>query len=118
MNTKSSFVTKMPLTLQQRFGASATLSNGKLQITIADLAAVGLDVTQPNADQILASLILLNIENQPATASEDPTVGVIIADSFKTFASRGEQSQLEYQKTLSLYTADPTSAIDPDDLVG
>ncbi|NET09105.1 MAG: hypothetical protein F6K16_31255 [Symploca sp. SIO2B6] len=107
----------MPLTLQQRFGENATLSNGKLQITITDLAAVGLDVTQPNADQILASLILINQQNQPATATEDPTVGVTIADSFKTFSTRGEQSQLEYQKTVSLYVPDTTSTVDPDDLV-
>ncbi|NER26451.1 MAG: hypothetical protein F6J89_02190 [Symploca sp. SIO1C4] len=108
----------MTLTLQQRFGANATLSNGTLQIKLSDLTTAGLDATAPNADQILASLILMSQQNQPTNVSEDPSVGVTITDSFKSFALRGEESQLEYQKTVSFYVADSTSAIDPDDLVG
>ncbi|NEP01259.1 MAG: hypothetical protein F6K58_21890 [Symploca sp. SIO2E9] len=107
----------MSLTLQNRFGANATLSNGTLQIKLSDLAVSGLDTSAPSADQILATLILLSQQNQPATATDDPTIGLVIADSFKTFATRGEQSQLEYQKTVSLYVSDTTSTVDPDDLV-
>ena len=107
----------MPLSLAERFGANATLQNGILSVSIADLAAVGLDSADPNADQLLASLILLNELNQPAEAANNPSLGIVISAGFKTFSSRGDATHLEIQKTISFFVPDTTSGVDPDELV-
>lgn len=46
------------LTLQQQFGANASISGGILSITLADLTAVGLNEANPSPADIAAALVL------------------------------------------------------------
>jgi len=110
------------LTLTQQFGTNASISNGVLSITLADLAAVGLNGSSPSPADIAAALVLLWKANQGSSASDDPTVGVVVAESFvsKQFVSRGTTNpvaQIEYQYAVSIFTPDSTSALDPDSVV-
>lgn len=104
----------MPMTLQQRFGASAALNSGVLSITVAELT--GLSGATPTADQILAAIILHNKLNQPSTAADTATIGVVIDDPFKSFARN--DTQIAHQYNVSLYeSAGSIAALDPDNVV-
>ncbi|MGP1387663.1 MAG: hypothetical protein ACTS2F_29265 [Thainema sp.] len=104
----------MPLSITQRFGASATLTAGVLSVTITELA--NLDDPQASADQILAAMILHSKAVQPTNALDDATVGVTIDDPFKSFARTDTQIQHSY--SVNLYeVASGAGALDPDDVV-
>lgn len=105
------------LTLQQQFGTNAAISSGVLSITLADLAAVGLNNSSPSPADIAGALVLLWKTNQGASADQDPTIGVVVSDPFPAFATRGSSSQIQYQYPVSLYVPNTTSAIDPDNIV-
>lgn len=112
----------MPLTVQQRFGANAAIATGVLSIRLSDLAAVGLDLTNPSADAIFGALVLLNRNNQPIDAATNATIGVVVipggGDPFKAFVTRGTARQIEYQYPVSLYSNDVTAVnLDPDNIV-
>lgn len=109
----------MALTLQQHFGANAAINAGVLSITLANLSGVGLNGANPSPADIAAALVLFWKTNTPTDAANDKTIGVVVADSFspKSFVTRGDESQIEYQYILSAYTSDSTSALDPDNVV-
>lgn len=107
----------MALTLTNLFGANASLSGGVLSITLSDFSGIGLDGTDPSASDIAAALILNWKANQGTDADQDPTIGVTVGDEFRSFLTRGEQAQIEYQFPVSLYVIDNSSALDPDDVV-
>lgn len=106
------------LTLTQLFGASATLSAGTLTINTADFSAVGLSGASPEPADLAAALLLHWKANAPTDATNDPTVGVVVGDSFKAFTTRGTTQQIEYQYPVSLYVPDTTTSLDPDSVVG
>ena len=129
----------MGLSLAQRFGTGVTIdvttpTAPKLIIDLSDLEntgdggditnSQGLDdvgtitaLTQDaNADKIAAALLVLWKQNQPLT-DDDPTIGIMVGDPFKHFVTRGEIDQLGYIYQTSIYTADPTANLDPDDVV-
>lgn len=129
----------MGLSLAQRFGTGVTIdvttpTAPKLIIDLSDLEntgdggditnSQGLDdvgtitaLTQDaNADKIAAALLVLWKQNQPLT-DDDPTIGIMVGDHFKQFVTRGEIDQLGYIYQTSIYTADPTANLDPDDVV-
>ena len=129
----------MGLSLAQRFGTGVTIdvttpTAPKLIIDLSDLEntgdcgditnSQGLDdvgtitaLTQDaNADKIAAALLVLWKQNQPLT-DDDPTIGIMVGDPFKQFVTRGEIDQLGYIYQTSIYTADPTANLDPDDVV-
>jgi hypothetical protein len=109
----------MPLTLQQAFGANATLANGVLTISLADYPA--LNTANPSASKALAA-ILLGIHDRTKTLTEDPTVGVAGDEGFgtnKTFVTRGDPpiAQIQNQVTFNLYRNDTETTLDPDDVI-
>lgn len=112
----------MPLTVPQRFGARAAITNGILSINLADLAAVGLDIANPSADAIFGALVILSRNSQPTDAATNPTIGVVVlpgaTEPFKAFVTRGTTRQIEYQYPVSLYSNDTTGVtLDPDNIV-
>ncbi|MBE9125596.1 MULTISPECIES: hypothetical protein [unclassified Coleofasciculus] len=112
----------MSLTIQQRFGVNSSLVNQELRIILSDLTAVGLEGSSPTADQILDAILQLSLLNQPQNAVDDPTIGIVVAESLlnKAFVQRGTTEagkQIEYQKTVSSYVLDTITDYDPDNLV-
>jgi hypothetical protein len=129
----------MGLSLAQRFGTGATLdvtipAAPKLIIDLSDLenTATGGDITNSqglndvgtitaltkdvNADKIAAALLVLWKQKQPTT-DEDNTIGIYIGDPYKQFATRNSVDQLGFIYQTTVYIADPTAALDPDDVV-
>ena len=105
------------LTLQQQFGANASMASGTLSIRLSDLAAVGLTSTTPSPADLAAALILLWKSNQGSNAEQDPAIGVTVGDSYRSIIPRGGSSQIQHQYPVSIYVPDNTSNLDPDDVV-
>ncbi|HYW21557.1 MAG TPA: hypothetical protein VE956_20090 [Nodularia sp. (in: cyanobacteria)] len=86
----------MEPTLQQVFGAGATLSPTQLIIDLQNLAANGLNVsTPPKAEALLVALIIqarttLTLENFEANIDQS----IYTEDGFSTVASRGENAAI------------------------
>ena len=104
-------------TLTDLFGASADLTSGTLTINLTDFSGVGLDNANPDPTDIAAALILYWQSTQATDADTDPTNGVVVNDEFKSFITRGDSPQIEYQYPVSLYVADTTQSLDPDSVV-
>lgn len=104
-------------TLADLFGASASLSGGVLSITLGDFSGVGLDNASPDPTDIAAALILYWQSTQATDADTDPTNGLVVNNEFKSFLTRGDSPQIEYQYPVSLYVADTTASLDPDNVV-
>jgi hypothetical protein len=107
------------LTLTQCFGANATLTNGTLTIQLSDFPA--LNSANPSASKIMAA-IMLALKTTTATLREDSTVGIVSAIEYgneKSFVQRGDPavSQIQTALTFNLYTADSSTALDPDDVL-
>ncbi len=132
----------MALSLTDIFGAGATIDDSTptdpiLQIKLTNLQNDGTGdgeieggfgindatlINSTNGDsyghKILAALILLHYQNQLST-NTDPTVGTYInytPSSDKRFVSRGDTAQVEYRPTVNIYTDDPTTQYDPDNV--
>ena len=105
------------LSLQQQFGANAAIASGTLSIKLADLAAVGLTNASPSPADIAAALVLLWKSNQRANADQDPDIGLVVGDPYKSILPRGGASQIQHQYPISIYKPDNTSNLDPDDVV-
>jgi len=104
------------LTIQQQYGASATLNGGILSITLSE---IGLDTLNPTTSQIDGAILLRRKSLLPADATNDPTIGTTIGDPFAGIATRGEVQQIEQQYSVSLYkTAGDLSISDPDQILG
>jgi hypothetical protein len=103
----------MALTLTQVFGPSATLTAGILSVDVTELYQ--LDSTTPSPTQILAALILGIKAIQPSSATEDVSLGIVVGDPFSTI-SRND-TQLERQFPVGIYTPISISALDPDNVV-
>ncbi|MEQ9486149.1 hypothetical protein [Coleofasciculus sp. F4-SAH-05] len=101
------------LTIQEQCGASATISNGVLTITLSD---IGLDNTTPSSSQVIGALILKRRQLQSPTAAEEATIGCVVDTPFFSFGRNDSQINASY--TISLYKTSPATAIaDPDDIV-
>lgn len=105
------------LTLQQQFGANATLSGGILSISLVDLTAIGLNNSSPSASEIAAALILLWKQNQGTEAANDATIGVVVGDATKSFGFADRANQIQHQFPVSLYVSDSSGTIDPDNVI-
>lgn len=107
------------LTTADHFGTNAVLDTGAgtLTITLSDLAGAGLDIAAPTAAQVFAALVLHLYGNMPADPTLDPDIGVVVADPFKSFTTRGTEDQISYQYGVSLYVPDTTTTPDPDNVV-
>lgn len=124
------------LTLAQRFGSSVTFNETTKELTIdlnnltdaGDITnGLGLDIsgmTASNADtyssKILAAILNLNYQNQPAQ-NTDETVLAYISQLRKGSAvvrnAVSGVSQFPFQQTVSLYTPDNLgNQLDPDAL--
>jgi len=104
------------ITLAQAFGSNASISGGVLSIPLADLASVGLSKASPSASEIFTALILRIRAAQGATTQEDIEVGIFVGDPFLTI-SRND-TQLERQFPVSVYTPLNIPVLDPDDVIG
>lgn len=103
----------MSLTLTQVFGPSATLAAGVLTVDVTELYQ--LDDPAATPSQIIAALIMGLKAIQPSNATEVPTLGIVVGDPYSTI-SRND-SQLERQYPVGIYTPISISALDPDDVV-
>lgn len=118
------------LTLNQRFGSSATYnsSNKTLTINLNDLTdagdivnGLGLDISQLTsanindyASKILYSLLLLNFQQQPQTNNDD-TVALYITNGGRRDINRNGVSQFAYLLTVNNYTPNNLAPVlDPD----
>lgn len=104
----------MSLSLAQVFGPSATLTGGVLTCTVTELFQ--LDDPAATPAQIVAALIMGLKAIQPSNASEIATLGIVVGDPFSTL-SRND-TQLERQYPVGIYTPINITALDPDDVVG
>ncbi|PZV07825.1 MAG: hypothetical protein DCF32_06235 [Leptolyngbya sp.] len=103
-------------TLQQFFGASATLVGGNLTLDLDDFADVGLSNTATAPGDILAAIILKIIANTPTdAATTDKLWSVTIGDPFISVVRDNEQ--LERSFPVSFYTPFTASVFDPDAVI-
>ncbi|MBD1917450.1 MULTISPECIES: hypothetical protein [Cyanophyceae] len=103
-------------TIQQFFGATATLANTVLTIDLDDFVGVGLTPTSTSAAEIFTAILLRIKANTPTTAIDDPLWGVIVGDPFLSIVR--DNSQLDTQFPVSVYKPFNGSALDPDEVVG
>lgn len=103
-------------TLQQFFGASATLVGGNLTIDLDDFADVGLSNTSTSAAEIFTAILLKIKANTPTTAADDVLWGVIVGDPFLSIVR--DNAQLDTQFPVSVYKPFNSSTLDPDEVVG
>lgn len=104
------------ITLSQAFGANAAINAGVLSITLSDLASTGLTPSSTSPAEIFTALILKLQSSQSSTSQDDATVGIYVGTPFNTI-SRND-TQLERQYPVSIYTPLNITALDPDDVVG
>jgi hypothetical protein len=101
------------LTIQEQCGSSATIADGVLSITLAEL---GLDNANPSSSQVIGALILKRRELQSPTATEDATIGCVVDAPFLGFARNDAQINASF--TVNLYRIAPATSIsDPDEIV-
>ncbi len=132
----------MALTLAQIFGADAIVDDSvptdpKLVITLTNFQNTGTGngeieggfglndattVSAANADsyshKLMAAIIMLHNQNQ-LTTNDDDSVGTYIDydnATDKRFVTRNEVPQVEYRPSCLIYTDDPTTNYDPDDV--
>ena len=118
------------LTLNQRFGSNASYNNTSKTLTInlndltdaGDIAdGLGLDIsdlTSANvndyASKILYALLLLNLQQQPAT-NNDETVAIYVTNTGRRDVTRNGVSQFAYLLTVNNYTPNNLATVlDPD----
>jgi hypothetical protein len=126
---KIDYLKFMPQTLQDLYGANATLNGTTLTINLSDFTATGFDPTNAanrTPGKIgAAHLKYMREQNKGDVKTNDPTVG-IAADEFsqgqKQFVVRGvepnAQAQVLTQIVLNIYTPDEAADFDPDKVVG
>lgn len=103
-------------TLTEVFGSGAVQNGDTISFTISGLAAAGLSGGSTNPDAILTACLLNLKATQGATAGEDVARGVVINDSeFKNIARN--DTQLERQLSISVYTPLSIQALDPDAVI-
>lgn len=108
----------MPQTLQELFGANATITSGTLSIKLSDFSS--LDAANPSASKICAAF-LLRLRDVTKASQNDATAGVVASDfeQAKTFVTRGTPAvaQEQHPLTFNLYRPDTSTALDPDDVI-
>ncbi|WP_346291607.1 hypothetical protein [Sphaerothrix gracilis] len=103
------------LTASQLFGSSATLTSSTLTISLADLAATGLDGASPSASQVAAALVK-HWQTNTAGKQDDSEAGVYVGDA-PFFALARNNTQIEQQYAVSFYRSAGNISTDPDEVV-
>lgn len=111
----------MAQTLVQRFGTAAAFDNVAKTVTfdlddltgITDPSVVTTANIDEYADRIAAALVLLWKATQ-SPDNNDPTDGLIVADPFKNFETRGDQQQISFNYNVAIYIPDTSADLDPD----
>lgn len=99
-------------TIQDFFGANATLSGSTLSISLGDFTAQQFDATDPNAARIAAALIR-KWRSASNGKDDDPTCGLLVASPFVTLQQRGTETQRGFQYSATFYVPD-SGAAEPD----
>lgn len=107
-------------TLVNMFGASAAFDDVAKTVTfdlddltsITDTALVTAANIDDWADPIAAALVLqwkaANVDNT------NPDDGIYVGDPFKSFETRGEESQISFNYNVAVYIPDTVPELDPD----
>lgn len=108
----------MSLSLQEIYGASATLVGDTLTMDVTDFVAQGLNDTTPSPTQILAAH--LEFLKSSLTDYTDPTKGAAVSQ-FSTPDSIVDRNgtgtlQIARTTTINVYRA-YSSTFDPDDVI-
>lgn len=95
-------------------GGDITTGNG-----IDDVSLVTSLTLDEYASRIFMGLVLLHLQNQPLENTDDSDGTYVVFDpNFdKSFTTRNNISQIEYNYTVGAYTADSIPLLDPDNVV-
>lgn len=107
-------------TLTTMFGTGATFNDVAKTVTfdlddLTSLTDTSL-ITAANiddwADPVAAALILQ--WKTANAANTNPDDGIYVGDPYKSFETRGDQSQISFNYTVSVYIPDTVPDLDPD----
>lgn len=107
------------MTLDSTLSPVLTIASGTLSIDLnAIKTEVGYDgdINTITASKALTTLMLW-LKSKTATLTDDPAIGLTIADGFKTFVIRGTENQISNSLTVNIYSVDTASTIDPDNTI-
>lgn len=102
-------------TIQQLFGAGATVVNNKLTLDFADFATEGWTTAAgtTSAEKWLTAIVLK--AQKFSTSNTDQLPNIVVSDPFPGLINRDSQLKREYAYTVQVYVPDTSAAIpDPD----
>lgn len=104
-------------TLQQIFGANATVQNDELTIALADFADVGWDdpfgVNDP--EKWLTAIVLK--ARQFSQGNSDQAPNIVVNEPYPGLLTRDEQLKREYSYSVQIYVPDLSASTPDPDLI-